>query len=68
MTDCTICGHTLDENQFCIPCDTAEAAIRHGQCHPDNHEMLAQEIGNAMRRHNWKRSQKIKLRDLFPAY
>jgi hypothetical protein len=30
--------------------------------------MLAHEISNAMRRHNWKRSQKIKLRDLFPTY
>lgn len=68
MTDCTICEHPLDEHQFCIPCDAADAAIRHGKCHADNHEMLAHEISKAMLRHNWKRSQKNKMRDLFPAY
>lgn len=68
MTDCTICGHPLGEALFCIPCDAADAAIRHGECHPDNHEFLAHEIGKALLRHNWKRSQKNKLRDVFPTY
>jgi putative intracellular protease/amidase len=63
---CTVCAFKLSDSFCCPACDAAEAIIAAGGCHPNYHELLAEQIGNLLMARDWKTV--IQLRNIFPRF